>query len=252
MWSVLCFVPLGLFVINFEVLFIVSSSSLYLALRVQIISLFLCSRFLAENKNKKLAPEKENGRDKEHNTTDRELVKGSKSGDLFNISSASFGDSKEDKTVPFFDPGEEAFLKSHRLKECDIEEDGEIKSALTARDIFGKWGDEPTYQTSYPSVKEKSCRDAEEAEPIDHMEEELFRSRKHASKKEEKSKKKEKKEKEKFGRSLSPPSTSREKDRPLFPGAFPLREEPSVSRLSASREDFELKIGSADDLPRYV
>lgn len=215
-------------------------------------SLVLCFRFLAENKNKKQAPEKENGRDKEHNTTERELEKGSKSGDLFNISSASFGDSKQDKAVPFFDAGEEEFLKSHRLKESDIEEDGEIKSALTARDIFGKWGDEPSYPTSYPSVKEKSCRDAEEAEPIDHMEEELYRSRKHTSKKEEKSKKKEKKEKEKFRRSLSPPSTSREKDRPLFPGAFPPHEEPSVQRLSASREDFELKIGSVDEVPRYV
>uniref|UniRef100_A0A7N6B7D3 Thyroid hormone receptor associated protein 3b n=1 Tax=Anabas testudineus TaxID=64144 RepID=A0A7N6B7D3_ANATE len=206
-------------------------------------------KFLAENKNKKQAPEKENGRDKEHNIIDRELEKGSKSGELFNISSSSFGESKEDKTVPFFDAGEEEFLKSHRLKESNIEEDGEIKSALTARDIFGKWGDEPSYPTSYPSVKEKSCRDAEESEPIDHMEEELYRSRKHASKKEEKAKKKEKKEKEKFRRSPSPPSTSRERERPLFPGAFPPPEESSASRLSASREDFELKIGSLDELP---
>lgn len=219
-------------------------------LQLVMISLFPCFRFLAENKNKKQAAEKENGREKEQNVTDRDLEKGVKSGDLFNISSSAFSDSKEDKTVPFFDAGEEEFLKSHRLKGSDAEEDGEIKSALTARDIFGKWGDEPTYSTSYPSVKEKSHRDAEEVESLDHTEEEVYRSRKH-TKKEEKSKKKEKKEKEKLRRSPSPPST-RDKDRPLFPGAFPAHEEASVPRLSASREDFELKIGSLDEMSRYV
>lgn len=207
---------------------------------------------MAENKNKKQAAEKENGRDKEQSTAERELEKGSKSGDLFNISSSSFGDSKEEKPVPFFDAGEEEFLKSHGLKERAIDEDGEVKTTLTARDIFGKWGDEPSYSTSYPSVKEKSRRDADESETIDHMEEEMYRSRKHTSKKEEKAKKKEKKEKEKSRRSPSPPTTSREKDRPLFPGAFPTRVESPVQRLSASREEFELKIGSLDELPRYV
>ncbi|XP_068567443.1 thyroid hormone receptor-associated protein 3b isoform X2 [Cebidichthys violaceus] len=206
-------------------------------------------KFLAENKNKKQAAEKENGRDKEQSTTDRELEKGGKSGDLFNISSASLSDSKEDKTLPFFDAGEEEFLKSHGLKERDIDEDGEVKTTLTARDIFGKWGDEPSYSTSYPPVKEKSRRDAEEAEPLDHMEEEFYRGRKHSSKKEEKSKKKEKKDKEKSRRSLSPPATSREKERPLFPGAFPRRQESPVRHLSASRDDFEHKIGSVDEMP---
>ncbi|XP_031730597.1 thyroid hormone receptor-associated protein 3b [Anarrhichthys ocellatus] len=206
-------------------------------------------KFLAENKNKKQAAEKENGRDKEQSTTDRELEKGGKSGDLFNISSTSLSDSKEDKTLPFFDAGEEEFLKSHGLKERDIDEDGEVKTTLTARDIFGKWGDEPSYSTSYPSVKEKSRRDAEEAEPLEHMEEEFYRGRKHSSKKEEKSKKKEKKDKEKSRRSLSPPATSREKERPLFPGAFPRREESPVRHLSASRDDFEHKIGSVGEMP---
>lgn len=199
---------------------------------------------MAENKNKKQAAEKEQG------TVDREREKGGKSGDLFNIS--SFNESKEDKTLPFFDAGEEEFLKSHGLKERDMEEDGEVKTTLTARDIFGKWGDEPSYPTSYPSLKEKNRREAEEAEPIDDMEEELYRSRKHSSKKEEKSKKKEKKEKEKSRRSQSPPTTSREKERPLFPGAFPPRDESPVRRLSSSREEFEHKIGSLDEMPRYV
>ncbi|XP_033492475.2 thyroid hormone receptor-associated protein 3b isoform X3 [Epinephelus lanceolatus] len=205
-------------------------------------------KFLAENKSKKLAAEKENGRDKEQSTVDRELEKGSKSGDLFTISSTSFSDSKEDKTMPFFDAGEEEFLKSHGLKERDAEEDGEVKTTLTARDIFGKWGDDPGYPASYLAVKEKSRREAEEAEPVD-MEEELYRSRKHSSKKEEKSKKKEKKEKEKARRSPSPPTTSREKERPLFPVAFPPRDESPVRHLSASRDDFELKIGSLDEIP---
>uniref|UniRef100_A0A671U460 Thyroid hormone receptor associated protein 3b n=1 Tax=Sparus aurata TaxID=8175 RepID=A0A671U460_SPAAU len=198
-------------------------------------------KFLAENKNKKQAAEKEQG------TADREREKGSKSGDLFNIS--SFSDSKEDKTLPFFDAGEEEFLKSHGLKERDMEEDGEVKTTLTARDIFGKWGDEPSYPTSYPTLKEKNRREAEEAEPIDDIEEELYRSRKHSSKKEEKAKKKEKKEKEKSRRSPSPPTTSREKERPLFPGAFPPRDESPGRRLSSSREEFEHKIGSLDEMP---
>uniref|UniRef100_A0A3Q3KY36 Thyroid hormone receptor associated protein 3b n=1 Tax=Mastacembelus armatus TaxID=205130 RepID=A0A3Q3KY36_9TELE len=206
-------------------------------------------KFLAENKNKKQAAEKENGRDKEQNPPDREPEKGSKSGDLYSIPSSSFGDSKEDKTLPFLNAGEEEFLKSHRLQ--DVEGDGEMKSTLTAHDIFGKWGDESSYSTSYPTVKEKSRRDAEEEETMDHLEEDLYQSRKHTSKKEEKSKKKEKKEKEKFRRSLTPPSTSSLKDRPLFPGAFPPREESPVPRLLASREDFELKIGSLEEVPRY-
>lgn len=207
----------------------------------------LCFRFLAENKNKKQTAEKENGR--EQSTTDREQDKGSKSGDLFNTSSTSFTESKEDKALPFFDAGEEEFLKSHGLKETDMEEEGEVKPTLTARDIFGKWGDEPSYSTSYPLVKEKSRRDAEDAESVDHMEEEMYRSRKHSSKKEEKSKKKEKKEKEKPRRSPSPPVTSREKERPLFPVAFPPQEASSPRHLSSSREDFEMKYGSLDELP---
>ncbi|XP_032390790.1 thyroid hormone receptor-associated protein 3b isoform X3 [Etheostoma spectabile] len=206
-------------------------------------------KFLAENKSRKMAAEKENGRDKEESQTDGELEKGNKSGDLFNTSSTSFSDSKEDKTMPFFDAGEEEFLKSHGLKERDMEEEGEVKTTLTARDIFGKWGDEPSYSTSYSSVKEKTRRDTEEAEPVDHIEEELYRSRKHNSKKEEKSKKKEKKEKEKSRRSPSPLPTAREKERPLFPGAFPFREESPVRHLSASRDDFELKISSLDEMP---
>lgn len=207
---------------------------------------------MAENKNKKQAAEKENGREKEQSTVDREREKGVKSGELFNISSTSFSDSKEDKTMPFFDAGEEEFLKSHGLKERDIEEDGDVKTTLTARDIFGKWGDEPNYPTSYPSIKEKSRRDVEEADPLDPMEEELYRSRKHSSKKEDKSKKKEKKEKERSRRSPSPPATSREKERPLFPGAFPPREGSPARPPVTSREEFELRIGSLDEMPRYV
>lgn len=219
----------------------------HLVVQVLKLTLILCFRFLAENKSKKQAAEKESGRDKEQVSVDREPEKSGKTGELFNIS--SFSDAKDDKAMPFFDAGEEEFLKCHGLKERDIEEDAEGKPALTARDIFGKWGDESSFSTSYPSA-EKSRGDAEEAEPVDHVEEELFRSRKH--KKEEKSKKKEKKEKEKPRRSLSPPTTSREKDRPLFPGAFPPREQSPAQRLFASKEDFELRVATLDELPRYV
>uniref|UniRef100_A0A672HKZ9 Thyroid hormone receptor-associated protein 3-like n=1 Tax=Salarias fasciatus TaxID=181472 RepID=A0A672HKZ9_SALFA len=206
-------------------------------------------KFLAENKQKKQSADKENGRDKDQ-SADRDSEKGGKSSEHLSVSSASFGDFKDDKTMPFFDAGEEEFLKSHGLKERDLDDDdGEDKPALTSRDIFGKWDDEPSYSTSYPSAKEKSRRDAEEAEPADHLEEEVYRGRKHTSKKEEKAKKKEKKEREKARRSPSPPSTSREKERPLFPGAFPQRERSPAQRLSASREDFELKVGSVDERP---
>jgi len=205
---------------------------------------------LAENKSKKQAAEKENGREKEQLSADRELEKGPKAADLFGVPPAAYGEPKEDKALPFFDDGEEEFLKSQGLKERAMEEDAEGKHNLTTRDIFGKWDDEPSYSTMYPSVKEKSRRDAEEEEPEDHMEEELYRSRKHSSKKEEKAKKK--KEKEKARRSASPPATSKEKERPLFPGAFPAREQSPARHLSASREDFELKISSLDEVPGYV
>lgn len=196
---------------------------------------FSVPRFLAENKTNK-------GDDDE---PPEELEK-SKS-ELFNISSSAFSDLKEDKVLPFFDANEEEFLKSTVLKDPDMEDEGEIKPTITARDLFGKWGDEPTYPTSYPTLKEKSRRDQEEAEPV--AEEEPFRSRKHGSKKEEKAKKKEKKDK---SRRSPSPSPKREKDRPLFPGAFPPRAE-SPLRLAASREEFEQKVTSLglDELPRY-
>nr|XP_057902191.1 thyroid hormone receptor-associated protein 3b isoform X2 [Doryrhamphus excisus] len=201
-------------------------------------------KFLAENKSKKQAAEKDDGHDVIKSSADREQEKAAKSGDIFSISVSAFGDSKEDNTMPFFDDEEEEFLKSHGLKEK--EEDGGGKSSVTARDIFGKWGDEPSYSTSYPSGKEKSRRD-DDADNLD-MEEEMYRSRKH-SKKEEKAKKKEKKDKEKTKRSPSPSTTSKGKDRPLFPGAFPRREESPAQRLSSSREDFELKVASLEEMP---
>lgn len=197
-----------------------------------------------ENKSKKQNAEKDNGSNKE----ERDKDKGSKSGDLFSITSASFSESKGDKPVPFFDDGEEEFLKSHGLKEHSIEEDANVKSTLTARDIFGKWGEEPSYPTSYPSFKEKGQRDNDEEDPENHAEEELYRSRKHSSKKEEKAKKKEKKEKEKSRKSPSPPTTSREKERPLFPAAA---QESPIRHLSSTREEFEHKISSVDEIPRY-
>lgn len=209
---------------------------------------FLCFRFLVENKSKK-AGEKD-GSNKEQNTTEKEKEKGSKSGESFNT---SFSDFKEDKVLPFFEAGEEEFLKSHGLKDHNLDEDGVPKATLTCRDIFGKWGDEPKYSTTYPAFKEKIRRDLEEDDSVEHMEEELYRSRKH-SKKEEKSKKKEKKDKEKSRRSPSPPRASREKERPLFPAAAAAaaaaHQQSPIHHLSSTREEFELKISSLEDLPR--
>lgn len=221
----------------------------------QVLRLFLRFRFLVENKSKK-SSEKESSSSKEHSATEKDKEKGSKSGDAF---SASFSDFKEDKVLPFFEAGEEEFLKSHGLKEHKLDDDGDSKPSLTSRDIFGKWGDEPKYSTSYPSFKEKSRRDIEDEDSLEHMEEELYRSRKHGSKKEEKSKKKEKKDKEKSRRSPSPAAASREKDRPLFPSAAAAaaaaaataHQGSPVHHLSSTREEFELKITSLEDVPRY-
>lgn len=163
----------------------------------------------------------------------------------------SFSEPKDDKLLPFFNPLEEEFLQAQGLKDRVVDQEPDVKPS--ARDIFGKWGDEPSFSTSYPPLKEKGRRDAEDEDNEDDVEEELYRSRKHASKKEEKSKKKEKKEKEKekSKRSASPSTSSREKEHPLFPGAFPPRDSSPV-RLSASREDFELKISSLEEVPGYV
>ncbi|XP_047238940.1 thyroid hormone receptor-associated protein 3b isoform X2 [Girardinichthys multiradiatus] len=206
-------------------------------------------KFMAENKHKKQAAEKEKSREKEQDSAEREPEKSSKSSDVFNISASSYAESKDNKVMPFFDPGEEEFLESQGLKDRIINEDVEVKPVLTARDVFGKWGDEPSYPTSYQSVKERGRREAEEEEAVDDVEEELYRSRKHASKKEEKSKKKEKKEKEKAKRSLTPPTTSKEKERPLFPGAFSALEQSPPHCLSASREEFDLKMSSLEEKP---
>lgn len=213
--------------------------------------LFLHFRFWVENKGKK-SGEKEGGSSKEQSAAEKDKEKGSKSGETFN---ASFSDFKEDKVLPFFEAGEEEFLKSHGLKEHKLDDDGDSKPGLSSRDIFGKWGDEPKYSTSYPSFKEKSRRDAEDEDSLEHMEEELYRSRKHGSKKEEKSKKKEKKDKEKSRRSPSP-AVSREKERPLFPSAAAAaaaaaHQQSPGHHLSSTREEFELKISSLEDMPRY-
>uniref|UniRef100_A0A8C7ZMR2 Thyroid hormone receptor associated protein 3b n=1 Tax=Oryzias sinensis TaxID=183150 RepID=A0A8C7ZMR2_9TELE len=198
-------------------------------------------KFLAENKSKKQAAEKESSREKEALAADREQEKSSKSAEIFSVSSAAYADSKDDKSLPFFDPEEEEFLKSQGLKERVIPDDADAQRTPTARDIFGKWGDEPSISTSYSS-KEKARREA--ADPSDAMEDEMYQVRK-LSKKEEKSKKKEKKEKEKQRRSASPQM----KERPLFPGAFPPSDPSPVRPLSASREDFELKFSSLEELP---
>lgn len=208
--------------------------------------LFLPFRFLVENKSKK--SEKDSSSSKEQSTAEKDKEKGSKSGEAFN---SSFGD---DKVLPFFEAGEEEFLKSHGLKEHKLDDDGDSKTTLTSRDIFGKWGDEPKYSTSYPSFKEKNRRDVEDEDSLEHMEEELYRSRKHSSKKEEKAKKKEKKDKEKSRRSPSP-AASREKERPLFPSAAAAaaaaaHQQSPVHHLSSTREEFELKITSLEDMPR--
>ncbi|XP_019905819.1 thyroid hormone receptor-associated protein 3b isoform X2 [Esox lucius] len=214
-------------------------------------------KFLAENKSKKQAEaDWENGRDRDQSPVSaetREKGNSKTSSGLFNITAASFS-SKADTSLPFLDRAEEAFLKSQaagRERDRDVGEDAKPKGAtLTTRDVFGKWEDEPHYYSSAGKDKDRR-RDEDVEEDLEHMAEELYRSRKQASKKEEKSKRK----KEKVSRSSPSPVTvssrgsgSREKDRPLalFPAA--MVESPS-SRPVGKREDFELSISPFDELP---
>uniref|UniRef100_H3CG54 Thyroid hormone receptor associated protein 3b n=1 Tax=Tetraodon nigroviridis TaxID=99883 RepID=H3CG54_TETNG len=186
----------------------------------------LSALFLVENKSKK-SGEKESSSSKERSSVEKDKEKGGKSGDSFN---ASFSDFKEDKVLPFFEAGEEEFLKSHGLKEHKLDDEGDPKATLSSRDIFGKWGDEPKYSTSYPSFKEKSRRDVDEEDSLEHMEEELYRSRKHSQEE-----------------SISCSNVQGE-GAPAVPStAHPS----SAHHLSSTREEFELKITSLEDLPRF-
>lgn len=212
---------------------------------------------MAENKNKKqqqqAAAEWENGQDGDG----REKGNSKIGGGLFNITAASFS-SKIDKSLPFLERAQEAFLKS-QAAEREEEEVVKPKGAtLTTRDVFGKWEDEPLY---YPPGKdEERLRDTAEdvVEDLEHMEEELYRSRKQASKKEEKSKRKEKKkEKEKSSRrspspvsaAVPPRGSGSGEDRPL--ALFPInRLESHLPRPSGKREGLEHSINTFDEMPR--
>ncbi|XP_045082380.1 thyroid hormone receptor-associated protein 3-like isoform X2 [Coregonus clupeaformis] len=201
-------------------------------------------KFLAENKSKKQqqAAEWANGQDGDS----RE-----KGNNLFNITSASFS-AKADKSLPFLDRAEEAFLKS-QAAEREREEEAKPEGAtLTTRDVFGKWEDEPHY---YPPGKdEERLRDTADnaEEDLELMEEELYRSRKQTSKKEEKKKKTEKRSK-RFPSPVTaavPPgvSGSGEKDRPL--ALFPVtRLESPLPRPSGKRDGLELSINTSDEMP---
>ncbi|XP_014034128.2 LOW QUALITY PROTEIN: thyroid hormone receptor-associated protein 3 [Salmo salar] len=212
-------------------------------------------KFLAENKNKKqqqAAAEWENGQDGDG----REKGNSKIGGGLFNITAASFS-SKTDKSLPFLERAQEAFLKS-QAAEREEEEVVKPKGAtLTTRDVFGKWEDEPHY---YPPGKDEERRRdmAEDVdEELEHMEEELYRSRKQASKKEEKSKRKEKKkEKEKSSRrspspvsaAVPPRGSGSGEDRPL--ALFPInRLESHLPRPSGKREGLEHSINTFDEMP---
>ncbi|XP_062342451.1 thyroid hormone receptor-associated protein 3b isoform X2 [Osmerus eperlanus] len=203
-------------------------------------------KFLAESQGKKQVCEREAGEDGEHSSSDEQEAETGPPAALYS-SLAALPDPKEDSSLPFFDVEEEQFLRSQGLKDREAESDPtKPKAPLTARDIFGKWEDEGPY------YKEKSRREVEEVEEdLEHMENELYRSRK-LSKKEEKAKKKEKKEKEKRSPTLSPVVPrgvdSRERDKPLFPSA---REESPARRPSGKREDFELKVNSFDEMPSF-
>lgn len=169
-------------------------------------------RFLAEKK--KPLSDRDNGRGEALSLGDADSEKSSgKSRSMFEASESG---SKTDKGLPFLDAEEEEYRQEMKDRKTEEESKYKDKTIVTMRDLteerFGKWDD-----SIYLSNKDSSRRDEDVEEDLD---EELYRSRKHASRKEEKaSKKKEKKKSRISPSSQSPSRVSENRGRPLFPAA---------------------------------
>ncbi len=182
-------------------------------------------RFLAEKKK----PLSDNGRGETLSLGDADSEKsGSKLRAGFGASDSGYDGSKTDKGLPFLD-AEEEYRQEMKDRKTEEESKYKDKTLVTMRGLteerFGKWDE-----------------DVEE-----ELDEELYRSRKHASKKEEKaSKKKEKKKSRISPSSPSPSRVSENRGRPLFPAG---REASPPVKSSAKKDpqfNFSIKAFTED------
>ncbi|XP_051526650.1 thyroid hormone receptor-associated protein 3-like isoform X1 [Myxocyprinus asiaticus] len=184
-------------------------------------------KFLAEKKQ----PDRDNGRGEALSTGDADNEKGSgKSRGIFDTSDSGFDGSKTDKGLPFLDPEEEYHRQEMKDRKSEEESKYKDKVPLSLRDFseerFGKWDD-----SVYLSNKGSSQRDEDVEEELD---EELYRSRKHAARKEEKAAKKKEKKKSRISLSSpSPPRGSENRGRPVFPAG---REASPPAKSSVKRD----------------
>ncbi|XP_016401388.1 thyroid hormone receptor-associated protein 3-like isoform X2 [Sinocyclocheilus rhinocerous] len=185
-------------------------------------------KFLAEKK--KPLSDRDNGRGETLSLGDADSEKsGSKLRAVFNASDSGYDGSKTDKGLPFLDAEEEEYRQEMKDRKTEEESKYKDKPLVTMRDLteerFGKWDE-----------------DVEE-----ELDEELYRSRKHASRKEEKaSKKKEKKKSRISPSSPSPSRVSENRGRPLFPAG---REATPPAKSSAKKDpqfNFSIKAFTDD------
>ncbi|RXN19160.1 thyroid hormone receptor-associated 3-like protein [Labeo rohita] len=185
-------------------------------------------KFLAEKK--KPLSDRDNGRGETLSLGDADSEKsGSKLRTLFDVSDSGYDGPKTDKGLPFLDAEEEEYRQEMKDRKTEEESKYKEKTVVTMRDLtderFGKWDE-----------------DVEEG-----LDEELYRSRKHASRKEEKaSKKKEKKKSRISPSSPSPSRVSENRGRPLFPAG---REASPLAKSSAKKDpqfNFSIKAFTED------
>ncbi|KTG30374.1 hypothetical protein cypCar_00009146 [Cyprinus carpio] len=185
-------------------------------------------KFLAEKK--KPLSDRDNGRGETLSLGDADSEKsGSKLRAVFDASESGYDGSKTEKGLPFLDAEEEEYRQEMKDRKTEEESKYKDKPLVTMRDLteerFGKWDE-----------------DVEE-----ELDEELYRSRKHASRKEEKaSKKKEKKKSRISPSSPSPSRVSENRGRPLFPAG---REASPPAKSSAKKDpqfNFSIKAFTDD------
>ncbi|XP_026145464.1 thyroid hormone receptor-associated protein 3-like isoform X2 [Carassius auratus] len=185
-------------------------------------------KFLAEKK--KPLSDRDNGRGETLSLGDADSEKsGSKMRAIFDASESGFDGSKTDKGLPFLDAEEEEYRQEMKDRKTEEESKYKDKPLVTMRDLteerFGKWDE-----------------DVEE-----ELDEELYRSRKLLSRKEEKaSKKKEKKKSRISPSSPSPSRVSENRGRALFPA---VREASPPAKSSAKKDpkfNFSIKAFTDD------
>ncbi|KAG5264708.1 hypothetical protein AALO_G00257150 [Alosa alosa] len=183
-------------------------------------------KFLAEQGKK--TEERENGREGEPTSTADAESGGAKAS---YDPSPGYSATKSDKSLPFLD--EDLDLEFSQERKSEVKP----PSSLTARDLaeerFGKWDD-----SDYPSTNKEPPEDVEEE--LQHMEEEMYLSRKQARGKEERSAKKKEKKKNRVSPTSPTPAArgapaAEGRTRPLFPVG---RDDSPPSRTGKREEEF--------------